>query len=149
MEMSESKETPETTSVCLCGCEQEVNVKYQMGHDARHAGIVARQAVERAKAQGIDYLMDELYEALPTPALRLKSKRAAANIMSKAATRAERKASKRASFGAKDGDRAGIVRIGRWDYPARKNGRGEVVRNTKRDGSGTWAPANPELFKAL
>ena len=41
----------------------------------------------------------------------------------------------------------GTVKIGRWTYPARKQG-GEVSRNTKRDGSGEWVLTDPAKFKA-
>lgn len=142
-------ETKETATLCNCGCGLPVTSKYRQGHDARHAGIVARAAVAYADTHGVDYLNDELYESLPTPALKNKAKKAAARMVSKGAKRSERRANSVAKFGSKEGDRTGYVKIGRWDYPARKNARGEVVRNTKRDGSGTWSPADPEKFRAL
>ena len=30
------------------------------------------------------------------------------------------------------------VKIGRWEYPTKLSNRGQVFRNTKRDGSGEW-----------
>lgn len=30
------------------------------------------------------------------------------------------------------------VKVGRWEYPAKLNNAGLVLRNTKRDGSGEW-----------
>jgi hypothetical protein len=140
---------PSTGANCGCGCGFPVERSYRMGHDARHAGLVARAAIEYAAKRGMDYLDDALYEALPSNALKVKAKKQASRLAQRGAKRGERKAAKKASFGAKDGDRTGTVRIGRWEYPARKNGRGEVVRNTKRDGSGTWAPADASKFKAL
>lgn len=135
--MSEIKEIPEETNLCGCGCGQEVNSKYKQGHDARHAGEVARAAAETALAKGVDYSMDELYEVLPSQALRIKAKNMAARLVAK-----KKRQSKRVKA------EIGTVRHGRWDYPARKNARGEVVRNTKRDGSGTWTPVDASAFKA-
>lgn len=40
----------------------------------------------------------------------------------------------------------GTVKVGRWDYPAKMDQNGIVVRNTKRDRSGEWVDADAERF---
>ena len=40
----------------------------------------------------------------------------------------------------------GTVKVGRWEYPARKLDSGIIERNTKRDGSGEWVIASEIAF---
>lgn len=111
---------------CLCGCGEVVGGKanYRPGHDARHAGQVARRA-----ADDLDNAAQYLKE-LPSPALRHK-----------ALKQAERLALGR-SGPTKARGTPGRVKIGRWDYPARwaDDTSNRIERNTKRDGSGAWVP---------
>ena len=103
---------------CLCECGEAVGSKanYRPGHDARHAGQVARQA-----ADDLENLAQYLKQ-LPSTALRRKALRHAERLAP-----ASPKAPSR-------------VKIGRWDYPMRWTTDNKMERNTKRDGSGTWVP---------
>jgi hypothetical protein len=56
-------------SDCRCGCGQKVKGLYKQGHDARHAGNVAREAL----AAGADADLNEILAKLPTEALRIKA----------------------------------------------------------------------------
>lgn len=133
---------------CRCGCGLPVGRKssYRPGHDARHAGQVGREAAARyADGEGL-WDLDEFYSALPSERLVKKAKSVAEREVFKATAKRNRalhKASKDAGFA------EGIVTKGRWEYPARMTKAGKVERNTSRDGSGSWVPAeNPESWKA-
>lgn len=39
----------------------------------------------------------------------------------------------------------GTVKVGRWEYPARRDESGDIERNTKRDGSGEWEVATTKV----
>lgn len=109
---------------CNCGCGNLVRKPkslYAPGHDARHAGLVAREVI----ATGNNAL---LAQALPTMALQLK----AAAMVARTATKAEAKATKATVTKSVE-----PVKVGRWTYPAMRKG-GVILRNTKRDGSGEW-----------
>lgn len=120
-----------TTSVrfahCSCGCGNVVRKAgslYVPGHDARHAGLVAREVIGGAPL--------DLLKALPSNALRAK----AANMVNAVTAKAEAKAASPKS-GKPVIETAGEVKVGRWTYPARLVD-GLMERNTKRDGSGEW-----------
>jgi hypothetical protein len=70
-------------SPCLCKCGAQVKGMYKQGHDARHAGDVARKATKAAAAGDPDAnlltLIEDILAELPTEALRVK----AANIVRK------------------------------------------------------------------
>lgn len=72
-------------TLCACRCGEPVGAKamYRPGHDARHAGLVARAIVEdpkRAKA---------LLATLPSPSLQAKAQRAADRLTAKVTEKAE------------------------------------------------------------
>ncbi|MGW9168705.1 hypothetical protein [Agromyces sp. NPDC055658] len=69
-----SKPQTGSTAECLCGCGGTVSTKanYKPGHDARHAGTVARAIVENPKQA------KALLATLPSDALRAKAERAVA-----------------------------------------------------------------------
>ncbi|MEJ1088318.1 hypothetical protein WDU99_08315 [Microbacterium sp. Mu-80] len=61
-------------NTCACTCGEPVGPKatYRPGHDARHAGMVARAVVENPKQA------KALLATLPSDALRAKAQRAVA-----------------------------------------------------------------------
>lgn len=69
---------PATTCACQCGEQVGPKAIYRPGHDARHAGIVARAIAANPKQTKV------LLATLPTPALRAKAQRAAERIATKA-----------------------------------------------------------------
>jgi hypothetical protein len=75
----------------------------------------------------------------PEPADQLQAVRdAAAGVRTAIAQRREQAAA------AAPEPIAGTVKVGRWDYPARQDPSTKAVeRNTARDGSGEWVPADP------
>lgn len=110
---------------CLCDCGEVVGSKanYRPGHDARHAGRIARQA-----AGDLENAAQYLGE-LPSPALRHKALRQAERLALGGPKPKVRTAPSR-------------IKVGRWDYPTRwAEATGDrMERNTKRDGSGAWVP---------
>lgn len=40
----------------------------------------------------------------------------------------------------------GTVKVGRWEYPAERFAGGTVMRNAKRDGSGTWVEVDAAKY---
>lgn len=62
---------------CTCGCGEQISptATYRPGHDARHAGAVAR-AIAADPKQAKTFLL-----ALPSPALRAKAQRAADRLV--------------------------------------------------------------------
>lgn len=113
---------------CRCGCGFNTNhpgSTYLPGHDARHAGHVAR-------AMGDPGLSDEqrskLLEGLPSQALQAK----AIDLAMRWATKAEAKGKTRTITA------TGSAKKGRWTYPTRTWSDGVTERNAKRDGSGEW-----------
>lgn len=130
-------QTPETSTGsghCLCGCGDIVRSMgksvYRPGHDARHAGQVARYVAESGD--------DGAVAALPTDALRSKAENMVLRLRTKAQAQADLEAA-RASRPAKAAKWTyGEAKKGRWTYPTRTNGRVTEI-NDKRDGSGNWA----------
>lgn len=138
---------------CNCGCGENVAGKsnYRPGHDARHAGLVARAAVESFDAGQGHWDSKEFYGSLPSPELRDKAlaqvrriiaKRAKAEAQGKAkgdtnisSLRGSRKRDVEPQTGTDSGL---VVKVGRWTYPARKLENGTAERNTARDGGGEW-----------
>ncbi|ALY09459.1 hypothetical protein FDH59_gp56 [Arthrobacter phage Joann] len=88
-----------TTRHCTCGCGEATSsakTMYKPGHDARHAGNVARDLAK--------YLMDggegtghNMLDELPTANLQHKAKSMAARLVEKEAKKAERAASRKPS----------------------------------------------------
>lgn len=89
-------------AACLCGCSETAAVgrSYRPGHDARHAGAVARRVV--AGAPGADAELAALAPALQEKARRFVSNRAAESARKEAAARvrAEAKAALKAALAA-------------------------------------------------
>jgi hypothetical protein len=56
---------------CECGCSAQVRGLYKQGHNARHAGDVARKAI----AAGADADLTAILAELPTAALQAKAAR--------------------------------------------------------------------------
>ncbi|WKW85612.1 hypothetical protein SEA_LAKSHMI_55 [Arthrobacter phage Lakshmi] len=83
-----------TTRHCTCGCGEATSsakTMYKPGHDARHAGNVARaMAADYDDAKNADKL-----EALPTANLQHKAKMMAARLVAKEGQKAERAAKAR------------------------------------------------------
>lgn len=144
---------PATTTTdfrkCGCGCDANVSGKslYKPGHDARHAGQIARQILTvRPESKAA---RDALLDALPTPALRDKASALADLWIAKADAkverekeRADRAAAKAEAKAAKTPEWTDIdpVKVGKVEYPARQHRDGHVERNSKKDGSGNWLP---------
>ncbi len=124
----------ETATVqCTCGCgeaTQSAKSLYRPGHDARHAGLVARDLVA-SRVQGHERQYSE--EDLGSDALRAKALKMADRLAAKAQAQADRAAAKGSKW-----TEAEPVKRGRWTYPTRTNGKITQV-NDRRDGSGTWA----------
>lgn len=73
-----------TTRACQCGCGESTSSSktfYRPGHDARHAGIVARDDAASAQ-EGHERQFS--YEDLPTEALRTKARAMAERLVAKA-----------------------------------------------------------------
>lgn len=121
--MSTKNSTKANLRLCGCGCGTVVKSRkslYAPGHDARHAGLVAREVVATGD-------MSLIKSALPSVALRDKATAMATRLAEKPVKSSSAKASTVVES----------VKVGRWTYPARKVN-GKVERNTKRDGSGEW-----------
>lgn len=115
--------TPAAGRECGCGCGEQTSkakVLYRPGHDARHAGAVARQLAPMMSdnSQASKDRSFELLLTLPSVALREKASKMAGRIAAKAA--------------ASDGIETGTVKVGRWAYAATRNG--ERVTYSKKSG---------------
>lgn len=130
---------PADLPLCLCGCQTPVNNRkrnYKPGHDARHAGQVARAM---AAWPGLEYSDKRagFLDVLPTDALRWKAATMADRLIAKetkgdravkhaskaqieAAITAGEKAKAKSEVG-KVEFASGKVKIGRWTYPAEQN----------------------------
>ncbi|AZS08774.1 hypothetical protein KDJ02_gp53 [Arthrobacter phage Litotes] len=171
--MTETQTTAKanTTRQCNCGCGEATSsskTMYKPGHDARHAGNVARAMAADYNDAG----NEEKLEALPSANLKHKARTMAARLVEKAAKKADRTAARKPSdkpapaskkiaevVAAEEAAHAEEtateapepmwddntpwvvtegVKVGRWVYPARQFEDGMIARNTKRDGSGEW-----------
>lgn len=129
---------------CGCGCDANIAGKamYKPGHDARHAGEVARQIVA-ARPQGRAAL-DALLAVLPTDALQRKAEGLADLWIAKADAKQKREDERLAKAAAKQEAKpewtdTEPVTVGKVTYPARLHRDGVTVeRNSKKDGSGKW-----------
>lgn len=139
--MTTKTQTPAETELatgsgnCNCGCGELVGKMgkslYRPGHDARHAGQVARYVAETGD--------DAQIQTLPTEALRTKAENMVLRLRTKAQAQADRDAAK-ANKPAKASKwaEAEPVKKGRWTYPTRTNGKVTQI-NDRRDGLGNWA----------
>ncbi len=117
---SATKTNPAGLPNCFCGCGEVTNRNrnYRPGHDARHAGSIAR----KIQAGGSRELLAEL----PTDALRVKASAMAARL-------AQGKPSKaRKAAPAVETAVAGTLKVGRWTYPA-VSYEGRVTYDTKTE----------------
>lgn len=106
---------PTTSHACTCGCGLPVSRKalYRPGHDAKHVSLVVAGELT--------------LDTLPSKALQIKALAALGRIDAKT----HQIDPTEIAF-------EGIIKVGRWDYPARTFANGAQERNTKRDGSGEW-----------
>ncbi|MGY4541726.1 hypothetical protein ACVWY0_001639 [Arthrobacter sp. UYNi723] len=124
--------TEKATVQCTCGCgeaTQSAKSLYRPGHDARHAGLVARDLVA-SRQEGYERQYSE--EDLGSDALRAKAVKMAERLTAKAQAQADRAAAKGSKW-----TEAEPVKRGRWIYPTRTNGKVTQI-NDRRDGSGNW-----------
>jgi len=167
--MSKFENAKTTASGCLCGCGEATSssrTNYRPGHDARHAGIIARLLVEDTNGLDRDFLLAKL----PSQVLQAKAMGMERRLREKAQGRkqpADRKPKATTQEGqvpevvpaVEEGpapiatikgepvapmweettqdETPWTVKVGRWTYPA-KRVEGVTYRNTKRDGSGEW-----------
>jgi len=106
---------------CTCGCGENVAGKslYRPGHDARHAGQIAREvAADLLNDAAYDHRM--ALEVLPTSALRMKALAHAERIVAKATKKV--KAQPEAQPEPEPQVFTGNVKIGRWVYSVRSHG---------------------------
>lgn len=119
---------------CLCGCSELVGRMgkslYRPGHDARHAGTLARYVALTGE--------DEKLATLPTPALRAKAENMVQRLREKAQAQADRDAKKNAPKVAAVWQADGTVKVGRWVYEAQKDQHGNRRRNENTKGTGAW-----------
>ncbi|AZF97690.1 hypothetical protein SEA_CALLIEOMALLEY_54 [Arthrobacter phage CallieOMalley] len=91
-----AKANTTTTRQCNCGCGEATSsskTMYKPGHDARHAGNVARAMAEDYNDAG----NEEKLEALPSANLKHKARMMAARLVEKAAKKADRTAARKPS----------------------------------------------------
>lgn len=96
-----------TTRRCNCGCGEATSsskTQYKPGHDARHAGMVAR-AMAAAKINGDTTYTPALSE-LPSPKLQAKAQAMAKRIVEQVAVKANKAARKPAAKPASKADKA-------------------------------------------
>ena len=124
---------------CACHCGEPVPSRssYRPGHDARHAGQVARAAVDAYRhGQGAVDSREFYMELQDRPALAAKARNMALGIVAKA----EGKKAAKTSRTIPAQEMTGEVKVGRWTYPARMTFAGKAQRNMRRDGTGEWVP---------
>jgi len=107
------------TKPCLCGCEALSSREYAPGHDARHAGQVAREIAQTVIANGgwvgtEDEVRDALNE-LPSQKLRDKAYAHAGRLVEKASKLKTDEPATPAPTPV-----YGTVKIGRWTYHAKQ-----------------------------
>lgn len=164
--MNTTEATTKTTK-CFCGCGKTANKAYRPGHDARHAGQIARNAADVLLNTHIedytDFIENYITSQLPSFALRRKALNYFIRLVNNP-TKEVRELGRDYSEDAGHlealeealsgiysfNDYApttvtGTVKVGRWEYPA-INKNGVVTRNEKRDGSGNMIPAHLKDF---
>jgi len=109
--------------LCTCGCGENLQGKsmYRPGHDARHAGWVARYIA----AQPTDEHEFDALNALPTQALRDKATAHANRIIEKNAKKG--KVQEQPVFT----PRRGTIKMGRWTYDVETTPEGQIVAYKK------------------
>lgn len=121
---------------CKCGCGEicNRNRNYRPGHDARHAGQVARHI---AKHDPSEEDRTTLLGFLPTRALQIKADNMADRLLKKDAVKAknqtpEKLAKEMAADIAKVVMEKGTVKVGRWTYGAERNSTSGAVFYDKK-----------------
>lgn len=160
---------PADLPLCRCGCKSPIGRKstYKPGHDARHAGQVARDIAATTDPQRAELML----ASLGSDALRQKAINMADRLQAKTNAKIERKAAKDEPQHASEeaieaaieaGEAAaeaeadpepeptpeptvvasntGSVKFGRWSYPVKRDESGQVVRATDRNGGDNWVP---------
>lgn len=158
---------PADLPLCRCGCKSPIGRKstYKPGHDARHAGDVARALAGTKDPQAGEIML----ASLGSDALRQKATAMADRITAKTDAKIAKQAEKKATPAkstpqaatpadfdpdpqVEDDDNTvpveptpqpvvvasntGTVKFGRWTYPVKRDEHGQVVRNTNKDGKG-------------
>lgn len=138
---------PADLPVCLCGCKGICNRgrNYKPGHDARHAGQVARQMAATSDPEARDRLKD----ALPTDALKWKAATMADRLLAKGSAPEDRSPAKpKAAPVEKVVDVDGTVKVGRYELRAVQNSKsGAVVYFTKDDKANVASDRIAKTFK--
>ena len=127
---------PADLPVCKCGCGEICNRgrNYRPGHDARHAGQIARHI---AKHDPTEEDRTTLLGFLPTAALQRKADDMADRLLRKDAAKArnqtpEKVAKDMAKEIAKVVMEKGTVKVGRWTYQAERNSVSHAVVYDKK-----------------
>lgn len=127
---------PAGLPACRCGCKEICNRgrNYRPGHDARHAGQIARYIAEKDDEE----VWDSALSLLPTQALRDKASDMAIRLLKKVASRTHATRVKLADDGATNEEIekvqfvSGKVKVGRWWYPAEQNLKSGAVSFTRK-----------------
>lgn len=86
----QDRKSKKGTGSCTCGCGRSTGSLYAPGHDAKHAGEVARRLAERWIAEGEPTMNghdDEIIKVLPSMVLADKALRIARGLFAKASTK--------------------------------------------------------------
>ncbi len=126
---------------CKCGCGERVPSKsnYRPGHDARHAGQVARTIVANYTTKGFD--RRTVLADLPSDALKAKAEDIAGKSIAKIEDRTQRAADRATAKAKREAEKAvvkaeeqeanlehGIVKVGKKEFTATRNPEtGEVL----------------------
>ena len=134
---------------CRCNCGQTTGPKaiYRPGHDAVHVSVLLADLIQHDEFDMVETYKKEF----PSDALRIKFQRAVDNFLTKKAPKAK-KADSPLEY-----DDTTEYKVGRWTYPTacretprkaddQPGDRYDWHRNTKRDGSGEWVPAEGGEF---
>lgn len=132
---------------CGCGCGSltlSLSATFLPGHDAKLVSRLVRETIAgegtwlgeprrygKLTIQERIALLSDGLEALFSKALAVKYVNAAHNAWDRTVN-LPRHRQPVADF------TRGVVKVGRWEYPARCLADGTVERNTKRDSSGQW-----------
>jgi hypothetical protein len=153
---------PADLPLCLCGCGFPVNNRkrnYRPGHDAKHAGVVARAM---AATSDLDK-RDRLKDALPTDALKWKAASMADRLIAKGRKEdpntvpiAKVMEQAKADYIQKVTFETGTVKRGRYSYDAERNKTSGAVTWTDKKGvdqvadektAKTFQPSGAEIDK--
>lgn len=131
---------------CACGCgglTRSPEATWIPGHDQKWVGKMAHKVLV-ARTTG-----DQFMEMRVSNEIKLRSGALQAKVWGKVAkdwakvTKKVQKSNNTVAalddlIQAIDDVATLTVKVGRWEYPAKVNNKGLVLRNTKRDGTGDW-----------